>query len=106
MSKRFNIKIERAGSDEPILAIRCSDGRSHNFQFLQRTDLKFMQDFITSIYEKKLRIGGEFRLCVVCGAECRNVNPKVKTCSSECSEMKKTGKSRDDLVREDSAIQQ
>lgn len=44
------------------------------------------------------------RLCVICSARVRNINPKTVTCSPFCTEQKNSGKSRDELVREDSII--
>jgi hypothetical protein len=44
------------------------------------------------------------RACIVCGARVRNINPKCNTCSPFCTEIKRTGKTRDELVREDSQI--
>ena len=44
------------------------------------------------------------RLCVICGAKVRNMNPKTKTCSELCTEQLRTGKSLEQLTREASEI--
>jgi predicted nucleic acid-binding Zn ribbon protein len=44
------------------------------------------------------------RLCVICGARVRNQNPKTTTCSPFCTQVLKTGKTRDQLIAEDCKI--
>lgn len=33
-------------------------------------------------------MSGKKRLCVICGARVRNMNPKANTCSSDCTAIK------------------